>query len=102
MRRRTPTTTEQKPSTLARGKERNSGSNAVGASSPSGEQEPWEPWGNSLLEEMLASENMKRALRRVRENKGAAGIDEMSAEELEPYLKSRVAADTEGTVGKSI
>ena len=36
---------------------------------------------------MLASENMKRALRRVRENKGAAGIDEMGVEELEPYLK---------------
>ena len=48
MRRRTPTTKEQKPSALAGGKERNSGSNATGASSPLGEQEPWEPWGNSL------------------------------------------------------
>jgi len=86
-RRRTPTTKDVKPSALAGGKERNSGSNATGASSPLGEQEPWEPWGNSLLEEMLGSENMKRALRRVRENKGAAGIDEMSVEELEPYLK---------------
>ncbi len=87
MRRRTPTTKENRPSTLAGGKERNSGSSATGASSPLGEQEPWEPWGNSLLEEMLTSENMKRAHRRVRENKGAAGIDEMSVEELEPYLK---------------
>lgn len=87
MRRRTPTTKDVKPSTLAGGKERNSGSNAVGASNPSGEGEAWEPWGNSLLEEMLASENMKRALKRVKENKGAAGIDEMGVEELEPYLK---------------
>ncbi len=88
MRRRTPTTKDMKPSALGIGKERNSGRNAIGASSPSGKQEPWEPWENSLLEEMLAGENMKRALKRVRENKGAAGIDEMSVEELEPYLKA--------------
>ena len=47
MRRRTQQTKEQKPSALAGGKERNAGSNATGASSPSGEQESWEPWGNS-------------------------------------------------------
>lgn len=87
MRRRTPTTKDVKPSALGISRERNSRGTVTGASSPSGKQEPWEPWGNSLLEEMLASENMKRALRRVKENKGAAGIDEMSVEELEPYLK---------------
>jgi RNA-directed DNA polymerase len=87
MRQRASTTKEKKPSALGIGKERNSRSNAIGTSSPSGEQEPWEPWGNSLLEEMLASENMKRAFKRVRENKGAAGIDEMNVEGLEPYLK---------------
>ena len=87
MRQRASTTKEKKPSALAGDKERNSGSNATGTSSPLGEQEPWEPWGNSLLEEMLASENMKRALKRVRENKGAEGIDEMQVDELEAYLK---------------
>jgi RNA-directed DNA polymerase len=40
-----------------------------------------------LMEEVLRRENMLRALRRVRSNKGAPGVDGMSVEELVPYLK---------------
>ncbi len=40
-----------------------------------------------LLEEVLRRENMLSALRRVRSNKGAPGIDGMTVEELVPYLK---------------
>ena len=40
------------------------------------------------MEEVLTRENMSRALKRIKENKGAAGVDEMTVEELEPYLKA--------------
>jgi group II intron reverse transcriptase/maturase len=40
-----------------------------------------------LLQKVLARENLQRALRQVRQNKGAPGIDGMSVEELPGYLK---------------
>ncbi|MBF0217083.1 MAG: group II intron reverse transcriptase/maturase [Candidatus Omnitrophica bacterium] len=39
------------------------------------------------MEDVLARENMTRALARVKANKGAAGVDEMTVDELGPYLK---------------
>jgi RNA-directed DNA polymerase len=39
------------------------------------------------MEEVLTRENMSRALKRVKENKGVAGVDEMTVDDLEPYLK---------------
>jgi len=39
------------------------------------------------MEEAVRPENMKRALTRVCANKGAAGIDGMTVEELTPYLR---------------
>jgi len=41
-----------------------------------------------LLEEVCERNNLKRALRRVRANKGSAGVDGMSVEELPCYLAS--------------
>jgi group II intron reverse transcriptase/maturase len=40
-----------------------------------------------LLEQVLARANMDRALRRVEQNKGAAGIDGMAVKSLRPYLR---------------
>lgn len=40
------------------------------------------------MEEVLSRENMLRALARVKENKGAAGVDGMTVDELVPYLKA--------------
>jgi RNA-directed DNA polymerase len=40
-----------------------------------------------LMEEVCERENLKRALKRVRANKGSAGIDGMSVDELPDYLK---------------
>jgi len=40
-----------------------------------------------LMESILERENMLRALRRVRKNKGAPGIDGMTVDELPRYLK---------------
>jgi RNA-directed DNA polymerase len=39
------------------------------------------------MEEVCARENLKRALRRVKSNKGSPGIDGMKVEELPGYLK---------------
>ena len=51
-------------------------------------QEP-ESGGTSerLMEEICKPENLRRALKRVRENKGAPGIDGMTVKELPRYLK---------------
>lgn len=41
----------------------------------------------NLLEEILSRENMFRALKKVKANKGSPGIDKMTTEELPDYLK---------------
>jgi RNA-directed DNA polymerase len=40
-----------------------------------------------LMERVVARENAEAALKRVRRNKGSPGIDDMTVEELEPYLR---------------
>ena len=40
-----------------------------------------------LMEEVCERENLKAALRRVKENKGSAGVDGMTVNELPAYLK---------------
>jgi len=40
------------------------------------------------MEEVLSRGNMSLALKRVKANKGAAGVDEMTVDDLEPYLKA--------------
>ena len=40
-----------------------------------------------LMEELVERENLKAALRRVRQNKGSPGIDGMTTEELVPHLR---------------
>lgn len=42
-----------------------------------------------LIERMVERENMLKAYSRVMRNKGSAGIDKMSVEELKPYLQER-------------
>jgi len=45
------------------------------------------PGTSRLMEEVVETSNMKAALLGVRENKGSAGVDGMSVEELPEYLK---------------
>lgn len=56
-------------------------------SSAQTEEQTCEDPSNSLLEKVLARDNMNRALRRVEQNKGAAGSDGMEVKSLRPYLK---------------
>jgi len=42
---------------------------------------------NDLMEEVLSRQNMLKALRRVEKNKGAPGIDNLTVENLKPYLR---------------
>jgi RNA-directed DNA polymerase len=51
-------------------------------------KEKTQPEAMMLMEEVLRRENLIRALKRVRSNKGAPGIDGMTVEELVPYLKA--------------
>ena len=40
-----------------------------------------------LIEEILSEENLKEAVKRVKANKGTAGIDKMTVEELDKYFE---------------
>jgi len=55
----------------------------------------------SLVESMVQRDNLNAAYLRVKQNKGAAGIDKMTVEEMLPYLKEHkeelVKAIREGT-----
>ena len=42
---------------------------------------------SQLLDEILSSENMKLAYKKVKSNKGASGIDGISTDEVSSYLK---------------
>lgn len=46
------------------------------------------PTGCNLLEQMVERDNMLMALRRVQQNKGAAGVDGMSVTQLSEYLRN--------------
>ncbi len=54
-----------------------------------------------LMEEICERENLRRALKRVKKNKGSPGIDGMTAEELQGYLcKEWLAIREELMLGK--
>ena len=44
---------------------------------------------NGLLEEIVSRENLNRAYKRVKRNKGAGGVDGMEVDELLQYLKDK-------------
>lgn len=58
-----------------------------GAEAPTATRVPERPATTTLMEEVCDRENLKQALRRVRANKGSAGVDGMTVEQLPAYLK---------------
>ena len=73
--------------TSAGGKGRNPRLPDEGASKSTASRESSEPREEQLMEEVLTKENMTIALKRVEQNQGAAGIDNMTVGELRTYLK---------------
>ena len=50
-------------------------------------KEPIGPQPSLLMEEVVRKENLIRALKRVRANKGAPGVDGMTVDQLRDHLR---------------
>jgi len=82
-----PITEDENISTGAGGKGRNPRLPvAVGASKSTASQNNLSPREEQLMEEVLTKGNMTMAMKRVKANKGAAGIDDMTVDELDDYI----------------
>ena len=46
-------------------------------------------WTDNLLELILRKDNLNKAYKRVKSNKGAGGIDGMQVDELLPFLREK-------------
>jgi RNA-directed DNA polymerase len=89
MTEKTPTKKDEKPGACLEGSERNSRVAETGASVKiTARQDKPNPEEMQLMEEVVGRENMKKALRRVEENEGSAGVDEMPVAKLREYLKA--------------
>ena len=55
---------------------------------------------SELLEKILSDENMKLAQKRVYANKGASGVDGVTVQELEEYLKRSWSVDLTYRINK--
>lgn len=78
---------EEKPEAESGGTGRNPGGAVDSAANPTLVTEVNSPGEEEMMEQVVASENLKRAYKRVIENKGAAGVDGMKVDELLPYLR---------------
>ena len=78
----------EKPDPIPERSGRNPRAEGVGASSATARKEEPGSAEQCLMEEVVGSKNMWEAYRNVVRNRGAAGVDEMSVDELKPYLKT--------------
>ena len=63
----------------------------MGASSGAARREIVRPEESQMMEAVVARENLLDAYRQVMGNKGAAGVDHMTVEQLKPYLQEHWA-----------
>ena len=70
------------------GADRNVGSSAEGASSEASSRGKLTGQGTGLIEQMIDSENLNLAWRKVKGNKGAAGVDGLNFEQTAELLRS--------------
>jgi RNA-directed DNA polymerase len=75
------------PESLPEDSGRKSRKYGKGASSGTARRETVRPETKQLMEAVVARENMLRAYKQVMSNKGAAGVDGMTVEQLKPYLQ---------------
>src|SRR5229473_1857386 len=69
------------------GSRRNRREEGLGASTVTARREYSGPETEQLMEAVVERENMKLALARVEQNRGAAGVDKMTVEQLRAYLR---------------
>jgi RNA-directed DNA polymerase len=86
MEKEMPTMRSEKATTCLGGRGRNSRWPKRGASNSTARRENSPLKDRQLMEAVVARENMVKALHRVERNEGAPGVDEMSVDELRPYL----------------
>lgn len=55
----------------------------------------------SLIEEILSNENLNEAIKRVKANKGASGVDKMSVDKLESYFNEHRKEIIESIMNKT-
>ncbi len=79
------------PESLSGSSDRKPREHGKGASSEAARRETVGPEAEQLMEAVVARENMLRAYEQVVSNKGSAGIDGMTVEQLKPYLQERWA-----------
>src|SRR5262245_3509613 len=77
----------EKPETHSEGSGRNPRGTVRGASKVTARREGSSPEEEQLMEAVVERGNMLTALQRVMSNRGAAGVDKMTVEELKPYLR---------------
>ena len=70
------------------GSRRNRREEGLGASKVTAERETLEPETEQLMEAVVERENMWSALKQVERNKGAAGVDKITVEQLRAYLRA--------------
>src|SRR5215813_6869706 len=75
------------PESHPEGSDRKSREYGKGASSEAARREFVGPETTQMMEAVVARENMFRAYEQVMSNKGAAGVDRMTVEQLKPYLQ---------------
>jgi len=69
------------------GSRRNWQEEGLGASRVTARREDSGPEAEQLMEAVVERENMWLALKRVERNRGAAGVDNMTVEQLRAYLR---------------
>jgi RNA-directed DNA polymerase len=69
------------------GSRRNRREEGLGASRVTARREHSRPETEQLMEAVVERENMKLALKQVERNRGAAGVDKMTVEQLRTYLR---------------
>jgi len=77
----------EKPESHSGRSGRKSRENEAGASSVAAKREDSSPECEQMMEAVVERRNMQTALQRVMSNRGAAGVDGMTVEELKPYLR---------------
>src|SRR5713226_9546349 len=84
------------------GSRRNRREEGLGASRVTARREYSGPETEQLMEAVVERENMKLALARVEQNRGAAGVDKMTVEQTASLLAGALAENQRGTVGRRL